>query len=167
VPEGTVDDFGSCDGNIYDIEGRTGEWYVYRSASVGCTTGSCSGFGIPPWGETCGAWIAGGRGSTGSAYAGIGVGLNADGPTYDACDYTSVTVTYGSDQSVRMYAKWDDTGSTAPRGYVTLSATTGARNATVSLAQFTNIDCATLTEFQFEPTDLSGFGIAIYKVRFQ
>src|SRR5690606_25959396 len=38
---------------------------------------------------------------------------------------------------------------------------------TIPLASFLEADCATLTEFQFEPADASaGFGIAVYEVRF-
>lgn len=168
IAPGTIDDFGSCDSNIYAAEGRAGTWYGYMGSDVGCDDMvSCSGIGAPPWGTTCGAWIAGGLYDTLDAYAGLGVGLNKAGVTYDACAYGSVEVTYATDQSIRMYAKWNGTGETAPRAYVTLPATSGTVTKTVSMASFTGIVCSKLTEFQFEPLSISaGFGIAIYGLRF-
>jgi endoglucanase len=34
------------------------------------------------------------------------------------------------------------------------------------LSSFSGLDCSTLTELQVEPTDLTGFGLAVYSVRF-
>jgi endoglucanase len=162
---GTVDDFGSCDTAIYSLEGRKGHWYFYRGADVGCTPGSCNGVSAPPWGSACGAWTQGGATGTANVYAGMGVGLNEGGPTYDACSYDSVEVSYSSDQSVRMYAKWGGTGATSPRASVVLGATVGTKRTTVALSSFAGLVCSTLTELQFEPTNISGFGIAVYAVR--
>lgn len=167
ITPGTIDDFGSCDANIYAAEGRAGSWYSYMGTGVSCDMTSCSGVSAPPWGTACGAWIGGGLYDSLDVYAGVGVGLNKTGVTYDACGYSSVEVTYATDQSIRMYAKWNGTGETAPRAYVTLPATSGTVTKTVSLASFTGIVCSKLTEFQFEPTSISlGFGIAIYGLRF-
>lgn len=162
---GTVDDFGSCDTAIYSLEGRKGHWYFYRGTDIGCVPGSCNGVSAPPWGSVCGAWTQGGATGTTNAYAGMGFGFNESGPTYDACSYDSVEISYASDQLVRMYAKWNATGSTAPRASVVLPATTGTKKTTVALSSFTGLVCSTLTELQFEPTNLSGFGIAVYSVR--
>ena len=165
---GTIDDFGSCDVNIYAAEGRTGTWYSYMGSGASCDMVSCAGVGAPPWGTACGAWIAGGLySSLGEVYAGVGVGLNGPGVTYNACGYSSVEVTYSTDQAIRMYAKWNDIGDLGTRSYVVLPATTGATTTTVSLSSFTAIVCGKLTEFQFEPTSIAaGFGIAIYGLRF-
>ena len=165
---GTIDDFGSCDKNIYTAEGRSGTWYAYMGSGVSCDMVSCAGVGAPPWGTTCGAWIAGGLyDSLGDIYAGVGVGLNGPGVTYDGCGYGAVEVTYATDQSIRMYAKWNDVGSLGTRSYVVLPATSGTTTTTVSLSSFTSLVCGKLTEFQFEPTSISsGFGIAVYGLRF-
>ena len=165
---GTIDDFASCDVNIYAAEGRSGTWFSYMGSGVACDMVSCSGVSAPPWGMACGAWVAGGLyDSLGEVYAGVGVGLNKAGVTYDACGYTSVEVTYSSDQSVRMYAKWNDTGDLGSRAYVVLPATTGTTTTTVTMSAFTGLVCAKLTEFQFEPTAITqGFGIAIYGLSF-
>ena len=164
---GTIDDFGSCDVNIYAAEGRTGTWYRYMGSGVACDMVSCSGVSVPPWGTACGAWIAGGLySSLGDVYAGVGVGLNGPGVTYDGCGYDSVEVTYATDQSIRMYAKWNNVGDLGARSYVVLPATTGTVTATVSLSSFTALACSKLTEFQFEPTSFTaGFGIAVYGLR--
>jgi aryl-phospho-beta-D-glucosidase BglC (GH1 family) len=164
---GTIDDFGSCDINIYAAEGRKGTWYSYIGSGVSCESPPCGGVGVVPWGAACGAWTSGGLYDTLDAYAGIGVGLNAASVTYDACGYTGVEVTYATDQAIRMYAKWNATGETAPRIYVTLPATSGTATTTVSLSSFTGLVCSKLTEFQFEPSSIpKGFGIAIYGLRF-
>jgi aryl-phospho-beta-D-glucosidase BglC (GH1 family) len=164
---GTIDDFGSCDINTYAAEGRKGTWYTYMGLGVSCEYPPCGGIGIPPWGTVCGAWTNGGLYDTLDAYAGFGVGLNGAGVTYDACGYTSIEVTYATDQAIRMYAKWNDTGTTAPRAYVTLPATTGTATSTVSLSMFTGLVCSKLTELQFEPSSIAkGFGVAVYGLRF-
>jgi aryl-phospho-beta-D-glucosidase BglC (GH1 family) len=164
---GTIDDFGSCDVDIYAAEGRTGTWFAYMGSGVSCDMVSCAGVSTPPWGTVCGAWIAGGLySSLGDVYAGVGVGLNGPGVTYDACGYSSVEVTYATDQAIRMYAKWNNTGELGTRTYVVLPATTGTATTTVSLSSFTSLVCGKLTEFQFEPTSITaGFGIAVYGLR--
>jgi len=164
---GTIDDFGSCDTRIYAAEGRSGSWYSYMGDGVACADISCAGVSAPPWGTACGAWIEGGLyDSLGQIYAGVGVGLNGPGVTYDACAYTSVEVRYATDQAIKMYAKWNNTGTAAPRSYVVLPATTGTATKTVTFSSFTGLLCSTLTEFQFEPTSFTaGFGIAIYGLR--
>jgi aryl-phospho-beta-D-glucosidase BglC (GH1 family) len=165
---GTIDDFGSCDKNIYGAEGRSGKWYSYMGSGASCEDPPCSGVSVPPWGSKCGAWTMGGLyDSLGDVYAGVGVGLNATGVTYDACAYSQVEVTYATDQSIRMYAKWNDVGELGTRSYVTLSATTGTVTKTVSLSSFTGLVCGKLTEFQFEPSSIkAGFGVAVYGLRF-
>lgn len=168
VLPGTVDDFATCDSAIPEIEGRSGNWYFYRGAGVGCTPGHCEGASVPPWGEACGAWVAGGSAGTTDRFAGMGVGLNSEGPLYDACQYTSIEVTYGSDQAVRMFAKWNDVGADGERASVVLPATTGVGVESISLSSFSGIECSALTELQFEPTAITaGFGIAVYNVRFR
>jgi endoglucanase len=164
---GTIDDFASCDSSIYTAEGRAGTWYRYMGSGVDCEDYPCSGIGVPPWGSRCGAWTVGGLyDSLGELYAGVGVGLNKSGVTYDACAYGSVEVTYATDQAIRMYAKWNYTGELGSRSYVVLPATAGVVTKTVSLSSFTALDCSVLTEFQFEPTSITlGFGIAVYGLR--
>ncbi len=168
---GTVDDFGSCDANIYAAEGRSGTWYGYMGDGVYCATPPCAGFGVVPWGlGACGAWTRGGLyDDFGDVYAGVGVGLNKTGVTYDACGYDSIEVTYATDQAIRMYAKWNYTGDLGSRSYVLLPATDGTTTTTVKLSSFTGLICSKLTEFQFEPsiiTEMRGFGVAIYGLRF-
>jgi aryl-phospho-beta-D-glucosidase BglC (GH1 family) len=165
---GTIDDFGSCDVNIYAAEGRAGTWFAYMGSGVFCDLASCAGISAPPWGTACGVWIAGGLyDSLGEIYAGVGVGLNGPGVTYDACGYSAVEVTYATDQSIKMYAKWNNTGELGSRSYVLLPATSGTTTTTVSLASFTSLVCSKLTEFEFEPTSITaGFGIAVYGLRF-
>jgi hypothetical protein len=131
---GTIDDFATCDVNIYTAEGRKGTWYGYIGAGVSCLNPPCGGVGIPPWGTTCGAWTSGGLYDTLDAYAGLGMGPNGPGVTYDACGYNAVEVSYATDQAIRMYAKCNGTGTSAPRAYVTLPATTGTTTTTVSLS---------------------------------
>ena len=74
--------------------------------------------------------------SLGDLYAGFGVGLNAAGVTYDACAYSQVEVTYATDQSIRMYAKWNNTGELGTRSYITLPSTSGTVTKTVNLSSF-------------------------------
>ena len=162
---GLIDDFRTCDRAIYEAEGRHGEWYFFRGSGVSCS-GTCEDVSVPPWGTECGAWITGGL-AGGEVYAGMGLGLDADGPLYDACAYGGIEVTYSSDQAVTFYAKWNDVGPAAIHTPVTLPATDGISTATVDLTSFAGLDCSKLTELQFEPTNIgAGFGIAVYEVRF-
>jgi endoglucanase len=169
IAAGTIDDFGSCDAKTYSAEGRSGTWFSYMGDGVNCSTRPCAGFSMVPWGlGACGAWTRGGLyDELGEVFAGVGVGLNQTGVTYDACGYTSVEVTYATDQAIRMYAKWNYTGELGTRSYVSLPATSGTRTTTVKLSAFSGIVCSKLTEFQFEPSSVdAGFGVAIYGLRF-
>jgi hypothetical protein len=172
ILRGLVDDFGSCDAEIYEAEGRNGGWYTYHGVDVGCEDSSCHGVGVPPWASDCGAWIRGGYDpyylpDYPDLYAGVGVTLNDASMFYDVCSYTEVEVQYASDQSVKFYAKWDDIGEYGDRSYVSLPATSGTTTESVPLSSFSGLDCSTMTELQFEPTKLTGFGIAVYSVRFK
>jgi hypothetical protein len=168
VLPGTIDDFASCDREIPRIEGRSGSWYFYRGAGVACSPGTCEGASVPPWGGSCGAWVAGGPAGTIDRFAGMGVGLNDSGPAYDACAFTSIEVTYSSDQAVEMFVKWNDIGEAGDRFGVTLPATTGVAVREIPFSSFTGLDCSTLTEVQFEPTAIAaGFGIAVFEARFR
>ncbi|MBN1612425.1 MAG: hypothetical protein JW940_37690 [Polyangiaceae bacterium] len=100
-------------------------------------------------------------------YAGVGVTLNDDSILFDACGYTDVEVEYASDQSVRLYAKWNDVDIYGDRDYVLLPYTSGIETVTVPLSSFYGFDCSKMTELQFEPSYLPGFGIAVYSVRFK
>jgi aryl-phospho-beta-D-glucosidase BglC (GH1 family) len=170
---GLVDDFGSCDADIYEAEGRNGTWYTYRGLDVGCEDLDCEGVSVPPWADSgCGVWSRGGYDpyylpDYPDLYAGVGVSLNEAGTFYDVCDYTEIEVQYASDQSLEFYAKWNDVGEYGDRDYVLLSPTSGIETATVLLSSFSGLDCSTLTELQWEPTALTGFGIAVYSVRFK
>jgi aryl-phospho-beta-D-glucosidase BglC (GH1 family) len=171
ILRGLVDDFGSCDSEIYEAEGRNGGWYTYHGIDVDCEESSCHGIGVPPWASDCGAWITGGYDpyylpAYPDLYAGVGVTLNDVSMFYDVCDYADVEVRYASDQAVRFYAKWDDIGEYGDRYYVSLPATSGIVTTSVPLSRFSGLDCSRTTELQFEPTDLTGFGIAVYSVRF-
>ncbi len=159
---GLIDDFRTCDLAIDEAEGRHGDWFFYRSSGGDCS-GTCDGVSVPPWASECGAWI---MGSGSESYAGMGFGLDADGPLYDGCDYEAIEVTYASDQPVTFFVKWNDVGEFAPRASVTLPATSGTSTETVDISSFAGVDCSALTEFQFEPTDRSSYGIAVYDVRF-
>lgn len=165
---GTIDDFASCDVNIYAAEGRKGTWYSYTGSGVSCEIPPCGGVSAPPWGTVCGAWVSGGLyDSLGDLYAGVGVGLNGPGITYDACGYDAIEVTYASDQAIRMFAKWNNIGELGVRTSVTLPATVGTTVTTVSLSKFTGLVCSKLTELQFEPSAIAkGFGVAVYGLRF-
>lgn len=161
---GLIDSFESCDDQIEITDGRIGTWFFYKGTGVG---GWMSGASDPSWGAGCGAWMEGGRVSNTNLYAGMGFGLNSNGPTYDASAYDNIEVQYSSDQPVTFYAKWDDTGVDAPRSSIELPATVGVSTVAIPLSNFAGISTTTLTEFQFEPTDIpSGFGVAVYEVRF-
>jgi endoglucanase len=171
---GLIDDFVSCDDDIEEIEGRIGGWWSYFGSSVDCGEAICGGVSTPPWGGTrCASWIFGGLNDwtppAGTVYAGMGVSLNWDGPLYDACGYEGVEVTYSSDQKIYLVAKWDDIGEDGATSRVTLPATSGIITRTVSLSDYTGLDCAALTEFLIQPTVIdedTGFGIAVYDIRF-
>lgn len=171
VLPGTVDDFGSCDSSIYDLEQRNGHWYFYRGLDVGCELAVCQGTSSPPWASRCGAWSAGGYDpyylpTYPDLYAGIGLTLNDASVFYDACDYTQVEVEYASDQAVQLFAKWNDIDVYGDRYDVLLPATSGTVSTRVPLTSFVGLDCSKMTELEFEPTSLVGFGIAVYSVRF-
>ncbi len=165
VDSHVIDDFGSCDDEICPIEGRSGLWYFYRSG-VSCDYTSCEGIGTPVYVSdgACGAWSVGGAEEILTGYyAGFGLQI-ADGAEYNACAYTGIQVTYASSEPVDMFLKYAGTGDTAPRVGASLPGTVDVITETLSLSDSTV--CSQLTEIQFEPTSLYGWGFAIYDVRF-
>jgi hypothetical protein len=157
-PASLIDDFADCDASIYAMGGRRGYWFADDSASIIGEQGMGS---QPPtsWGVTqCCAWMAGGKENAASDdWALLGFTIN-DESSYDACSYTGIEITYGSEYPVVLSFHY---GSDSYAD-VKLSATTSTTTKRVAFPS-TSV-CSRLIGINIRPDGLAHFGIAIYKI---
>lgn len=177
-----IDDFGACDADIPEIEGRSGTWGDFAGTVIAYD----SGVGDPGSAfvdRTCGAWMVGGtEESTTSEYAGIFVLLNADGTEnggpYSITGYTGIHVVIESEHQLVLQVRTvgdgyfgivltpDTLGTTYPVTYydIPLSYLTALNHS--ELPDPGNFTEATQIQLTVVPEALDDFAFAVHYLGF-
>lgn len=168
VSPDTIDDFADCDGQIYQVRGRSGAWYADGDTGINVMF-AVSRPGSAWSDDSCGAWSTGGPTGSGSTTWGVlGVNLAAGSP-YDLSDYAGVSVRVECGQGFGVNLTTSDGGNFQ----TPIPATTGSQTFNLSFNDFQPrpdsavqvLNPTRITGIQFAP-DLpaDGYGIAVHGV---
>ena len=162
-----IDDFADCDGNIPEIDGRNGVWYM-----LGSTLSQEFTVGSPPdllWSDqSCGVFATG----TCAACSAAGLAVILDDGAHDLSGWTGIRVTYESEATVYVTLKTTDGSSygyAQSAGLTPTGTSSGTRE--VSFASLTpdlnyhGLEWAQEIHFTLDDfSKSSGFGIGIHHV---
>jgi hypothetical protein len=98
-------------------------------------------------------------GSVEDEYAGFGVTIADEGP-YDACAYTGLRIFLESESPVDVAFASGPTATDSTDVYETLYD----GSTDVPFSSLSGFDCSQLTQLVFVPTDLTSWGIAVYRI---
>jgi hypothetical protein len=176
-----IDNFSSCNNVISRVAGRDGSWYTFGDNDVNVTPNTQSANPAPAVSSppsafssgACAAWVTGGCATTADAcaYAGNGFTFRADSGPYDVSAYAGVQFDYEGDQL------WVAVTTSSGYAFGTIIAASPAARRTRSFnfadltpaaetPQGTPFDLTRIRQIEFTATKPSGFGQAIWDVRF-
>lgn len=179
--EHIIDNFSSCNNVISRVAGRDGGWYTFGDNDVNITPNTQSAnpapaVSSPPSGFSggaCAAWVTGGCAATADAcnFAGNGFTFRSDSGPYDVSAYEGVQFDFEGDQL------WVAVTTSSGFAFGTvIAASTGARRTrsfrfadltpAAETPPGTDFDLTRIRQIEFTSTQPSGFGHAIWDVRF-